>query len=373
MPIFGRPLVPAINLSAAYEFDDIAALKDYYSNKLKSVRYSRDSSSLSLQLESYFSAMHGGKPCNLFQSGMAAIAACIGSARQSIDVLASVGSIYRKTSTLLEQTAAARSIDARNYAHINELLAGLTKYSHPLIILESPSNPFLSLFDVRDIRRSFENAFIIIDTTLQGLLNDKLSIYNVADLIVTSCTKYIGGHNDLLGGFVISRDDSVHELIWEHRSTYGGLIDNLSAYLLFRSLRTYDVRINNQVSNAERVLEHLNNNSSVREIYYPGKYENFSQSNLLEEMHFHGGSVITFRVAQSVRLEENIEKLLSTKMAPSFGSIDSLIEVPAYMSHWGKTNEQLRCLGLDYRTVRLSVGLEPVELLIDDIQQLTTT
>lgn len=370
IPIHGLPLVPSINLSAAYEFSSIDSLSQYYSAKTASVRYGRDSSQLVLQLETYISAMHGGYPCCLFQSGMAAINACIQVASKGRSTILTIGACYRKTLGLIEKKSAeigASHIHLENFEEIH--LLTLQKQD-PLILIESPSNPFLKIVDIRRLKEIFPDSFLILDATLQGLLNDKVGLYNFADLTVASCTKYIGGHNDLLAGYVVASLPGIYQDIWETRSSCGGIIDNLSAYLLLRSLRTYDIRIATQLRNTELVLDFLSTNPLVEHIYYPGRFDNSHENEVFSDLYYHGGSLVTFKVSDAVSLEASIGTLLSTKMAPSFGSVDTLIEIPAYMSHWGKSKKELQTLGLDHRTVRLSVGLEPSDYIIKDLYRL---
>jgi|SRR5690554_1041526 len=182
--------------------------------------------------------------------------------------------------------------------------------------------------------------------------------------------KYIGGHNDVLGGVVACRTEGLYSDLWDQRSMRGGIIDNFSAYLLLRSLRTYDLRIERSLENVEQILDYLSQSPKVTKIYYPGRFENEHQKEIFDRSFNHGGAVITFRVDDKVSLKENMASLCSTKMAPSFGSVDSLIEIPKYMSHWGKSDEDVAKLGLDAYTVRYSVGNEPIKYLIDDLERL---
>jgi cystathionine beta-lyase len=125
------------------------------------------------------------------------------------------------------------------------------------------------------------------------------------------------------------------------------------------------------VSNAGDVMDYLAQREMVTDLYYPGRHQNSNQAALFERYFDHGGAVITFRVDPSVNLVPRINDLHSTKMAPSFGSVDSLIEIPAFMSHWGKSRDELLLLGLDEHTVRLSVGIEPARFILDDLDKLT--
>jgi cystathionine gamma-synthase len=235
-----------------------------------------------------------------------------------------------------------------------------------IILIESPSNPFLRLVDVEKVRSAQPNAKIILDITFQGLMNVDINFEHV-DIVVSSCTKYIGGHNDLFGGFLATNSPEIFQLAWEERSMRGGIIDNNSAYLLFRSLRTYDIRMQKTLENTSLALEILQDHPNVLEIYYPGSHANADQKDLFSEKYRHGGGVITFEVSSGIDCEHNISKLNSSKMAPSFGSVDTLIELPASMSHYGKTEKELLMLGLTKNVVRLSVGHEPIQFIRNDL------
>lgn len=365
--VYGAPLNPSINYSSAYAFKSIEELGAYHENKFDSVRYARDTSLIVRQLEHYFSLMHNGKPSLMFNSGMGAISACFSAIINSKSTIVTFGSFYRKSLSIFrsyEQKFGVKYLNKRNLSDLSRI-----DDSNTVVLLESPSNPFLELLDVAAIKKILPNATLVLDTTFQGLLNSK-SAYKDVDIILSSCTKYIGGHNDILAGIVVCQNEALYQNIWEERSMRGGIVDNQSAYLLLRSLRTYDLRINKTLENVSLVLKFLESNSLIEKIYYPGKYSNDHQSELFDKEHYHGGGVVTFKVCKKIDLRKNIQKLCSTKMAPSFGSVDSLIEIPMYMSHWGKSLNEVKKLGLDERTVRLSVGNEPIEYIINDLNRL---
>lgn len=365
------PLVPSINLSAANEFADLAALELAHADKFNSVRYARDASELIIQAETYLSAMHASTPVCVFQSGMAAIDAALTTALGPVEAIATVGLIYRKSAYLIRLKAQERRIPCLQVGSMDELAQRAAAMpARTLIFVETPSNPFLELQDVHRLRQLFPEALIVVDITLQGLVNDKADLHAVADVVVASCTKYAGGHNDILAGYAAARDEDLFHGLWEFRSMRGCILDSLSAYLLIRSLRIYDIRIERQVANARAILEFLDGHDAVAAIYYPGMHENSRQHPLLLRSQHHGGSVLTFRTSPAVETRRNIDRLLSTKMAPSFGSIDSLIEIPAIVSHWGKPAEELALMGIDEHVVRLSVGIEPLEFIAADLDSL---
>lgn len=368
--VCGEPLNPSINYSSAYAFKSIEELGAYHENKFDSFRYTRDSSLIVRQLEHYFSLMHGKHPALMFNSGMGAISACFSALVTSKSRIITFGSFYRKSLSIFQSYQKNFGVEYINVTNLDELKN--LNSEDTLVLIESPSNPFLELVDIQAVKAALPDATIIFDTTFQGLLNSK-SGYQGVDIILASCTKYIGGHNDLLAGYVICQNPSLYPRVWDERSMRGGIIDNQSAYLLLRSLRTYDLRVNKTLENMSHVLKFLADSSAVENIYYPGQYENAVQSELFESEHYHGGGVVTFRVSKNVSLNQNLETLCSTKMAPSFGSVDSLVEIPMYMSHWGKSLDEVKKLGLDERTVRFSVGNEPIQYILNDLIKLLKT
>lgn len=367
--VYGQALTPSVNFSTAYAFQSIEDLGHYHESKFNSVRYARDSSVLVKQMEGYFELMHSGSPALLFNSGMAAVSACLNVVARADTVVVTSGEFYRKSLSIITALVARWGL---RHEHVSSMpdfqLAGVTD-ERLLFFVESPSNPFLRLTDVNEIKAYHPGSTVVLDTTLQGLLNSKNGFAG-ADLLISSCTKYIGGHNDVLGGLVVARDERRFPALWEERSMRGGIMENLSAYLLLRSLRTYDIRIEKTLANLEQVLDFLGASERVESIYYPGRYSNADQRDLVSQELRHGGGLVTFKVTSDTDLIRNVRTLCSTKMAPSFGSVDSLVELPMYMSHWGKCAEELESMGLDKYTVRFSVGNEPVEYILGDLGRL---
>lgn len=365
----GSPLTPSVNFSSAYAFHSVDDLLEYHKDKYNSIRYTRDGSEIVYQVEGYFEHMYSPSKCLLFESGMSAISSALSSVITKNCKVITFGNNYRKTKNILDEYESLGVIESVNYERYNDLLLEPVKHKKIIFFIESPSNPFLRLANILDIRKRYPNAIIILDFTLQGLLNDK-SVFDCADILVTSCTKYIGGHNDLISGLVVVNSLKYFREIWGYRSKRGGNLNANSCFLLLRSLRTYDMRISKIISNAKKVLKYVESSKSIIKIYYPGSYENKDQKSLFLKNHHHGGGVITFEVSQGLDLKGNIKKLRSIKMAPSFGSIDTLIEIPLYMSYWGVSKENIKPEKINNRVVRLSVGCEPIEFILSDIERL---
>lgn len=369
----GQPLTPGINLSSAYAFSNLNELSQYHSDKFNNLRYTRDSSSISRQVEHYFSIMHDDSACFLFSSGMSAMIAAISSTLKDVDTIVTFGIFYRKTQSILEHLSETRKIRIINLKEFDELKSlEIENKEKILFIVENPSNPFLKLIPLKDLRENFYDSKIILDFTLASLINHK--DLKLADLAITSCTKYISGHNDLLAGLIVVNNPKLKSEVWQYRSMAGSLIDPTSSYLLLRSLRTYDMRIEKMLKNTLKVLDIINQNKNVKKIFYPGSFSNIKENKIKDQTLYHSGSLISFECDHKVDLCKNIENLKSIKMAPTFGSVDSIVEIPLYMSR-GKEydpkieyGDKLNNLLMSNRFIRLSIGCEPIQYIENDIK-----
>jgi len=367
----GSPLTPGVNFSSAYAFKTIEDLSRYHLNKRDNVRYARDSNDLTRQVEEYFSHFYDGSPAFIFNSGMAAISAALGVLLPTVSNVVTFGIYYRKTESLIKENCKKLGLYHVSCDSLDDVLS-LKLKGETLFFVENFSNPFLRVVDIAELKKVFPGSKILLDSTLQGLMNNRTEI-KYADIAVSSCTKYIGGHNDLLAGVLWVSEPRIVEEVWSHRSAYGTILDSFSAYFLLRSLRTYDLRMEKLLSNTAKVLEMLSESTAIEEIYYPFSFSNEDQS-ALSSAYSHTGGVVSFKVKDSVKLENNFGQLCSIKMAPSFGSVDTLIEIPLYMSQGGRGNESMGgkydTTLMSNRFVRLSVGCEPIEYLNQDLNNL---
>lgn len=318
-------------MTVAHSFKSASDLAAYHADPRQGHRYGRDSSPEVRAAERSIEAYHPDYEAVLFGSGMAAISAVFGALGG--DCIALPRECYRKVIPL-----------AGDRAMFWDAQGAGSKAS--LIWAESPSNPHLRLCDYERLQGLAAEVPVALDLTFSGLGNFNSEFPQV---IVHSLTKYVCGHNDFMAGVVLARGKFA-EKVWRHRSMAGGIPDPNTARLLSRSLKTYDLRIERQVGNALMVLDWLRD-LGVEHVFYPPQ----------SKWHDHGGSVISFRVAGAdpAELTDRIGQLPTIKMAPSFGAVDSMAEVPATMS---------RAPGVEPDLVRLSVGIEPVNTIIADLE-----
>lgn len=371
---YGYPLVPSIQLSAAYSFDNVEDLYAYHNNKYYGNRYCRDSNTGVQQLERYFEALFAGTKALMFNSGMAAMGTAIDSLIPANGVVYLTKESYRKTGTYIHRQAKKLNVSIKYFDSIAHLKNDMHSAKETLVILESPTNPHLYLHDF-DALLAIKDEYqckVIVDISLAGLCNIDFD-FKKFDCTTFSCTKYISGHNDILGGVLLAGNEEVFNDLWSIRSERGGILESFSSYLLLRSLRTYDIRVAQQIENAKYVLDYLKKESRVQKIYHP-EVANGTDAILFNKYYQHGGSMLSFVVdADLDKILSKLGQLNSIKMAPSFGAIDSLIEIPSVMSHYGKTPDELKAIGLEQNLIRLSIGCEPKNDLIDDINFLLDT
>jgi len=365
------PLTPNINLSTAYAFKSIEELALYHDSKIDNLRYTRDSSNLTQQLEYYFEKIYMGEKAFLFNTGMAAVITAIDCAIDGVEKIITIGVNYRKTEIYLEEKIKEKGLKGKKYKNYKEI-EGENKVeirdNKILIYVENFSNPYLNFIEIKEIRKTFPKAKIIVDATMLGLMNGNDDL-NYADIICASCTKYIGGHNDVLGGCVVINNREFINRVWSYRSMHGNILSPFSTYLLLRSLRTYDLRMKQIIVNTSKILSFLEISTVTKKIYYPGRYENKNED--LPECVTHGGGVVSFMIDEKINLKKNIKSLSSIKMAPSFGSVDTLIEIPIYMSQVARK----RYTGMNQdlykeKFIRLSVGCEPINYLLNDLNKI---
>lgn len=373
----GQPLNNPVDFSSAFWFDTQESLAATHQLKFERVRYGRDSGVGQNHLEKSLEQWHPGFRVLTFRSGMSALQTVLHWAWSSSNHHFVQSEVYRKTAGLIDDLT---ELSGRQSFEINLWHAPVTASEAPLpgstslVILEVPSNPHLRIPDWPMLfRHCTSKPFVVVDATLSGLANLSEELVNQADAIVYSLTKYIGGHNDLIGGAIFVRPDRYKEL-WEIRSRLGNIIGPMEAFLASRSMKTFDLRWERQCEVADEVFEKLSkllDGGSLASLNFPGAGTNSDQHSLAQRSLLRRGAVMSFTVGSDRKsLAQRMSDLKTVKMAPSFGSTDSLIEICSLMSQPDATDEQLEKSGIEPTLIRLSIGIEDPDLIFSDIRGL---
>jgi cystathionine beta-lyase/cystathionine gamma-synthase len=364
-----RPLVAPIYQSVKFTFDDTAETLRYLKGEREGFFYSRTSNPTLKQLQLLLAQLQGRDDCLLTGSGVATIAASLLSlCKQGDHVLAFVES-YGPTRYIVQHLLAKFGV-AHSLLSIEDL-AGIERVlqSTPtrLVVFESPTNPVTKIADIEHLaahaRRA--GALTVLDNTFAGFHNH--GGYDV-DVYLHSLTKYASGHGDVMGGAIIAR----RELIAEMRKdivSMGPTLDPHAAFLIQRGMRTYFLRYQRQCANALAVSSFLESHPYVRRVHYPG-LESHPQHALARRQMSDFGTVVTLELdggfEQGAKFAEALELF---SISASVGSAESLVMPPQLLAGSVYTAEQRAASLITHGTVRLSIGLEDAEDLLQDLGQ----
>ena len=317
---------------------------------------------LQICLASLESAEHGFA----FASGMAAVTTVMHLVHPS-ERIVSVNDVYGGVYRLLSQVYEPKGYDVTFLSsdQINDGLADHLDEKTRIVWLETPTNPLLNLVDIEAAAKAAHEvgAIVVVDNTFASpYLQRPLELG--ADIVVHSTTKYIGGHSDLIGGFVATNDPTIAERLYFLQKSLGGVPGPFDSWLVLRGLKTLGVRMERHCENARRIAEYLESHQAVEQVLYPGLPSHPGHEIAKRQMKDFGG-MISFLAGSE---EEAIELVARTKiwtLAESLGGVESLIEHPAQMTHASTAESPFP---IPKNLIRLSVGIESVDDLIADLE-----
>ncbi|HUS46488.1 MAG TPA: PLP-dependent transferase, partial [Phycisphaerae bacterium] len=234
---------------------------------------------------------------------------------------------------------------------------------------ESPTNPYLNIFDLHELRRiaGRHKVLTLIDSTFATPVNQRPLEFGV-DVVLHSCTKYMGGHNDILAGAVLGRTELIQPIRDLHKAL-GGVIDPHCCYLLLRGLKTFPLRVAAANETAMVVAEFLESRPQVKRVYYPGLKSHPHHELAKRQMSGFGG-VVTFDVKGGLAAARRfLDGLKLCFIAPSLGGVETLITHPAMVSYYNYTRKRRYALGITDTLIRLAVGIEDAKDIVADLDQ----
>lgn len=318
--------------------------------------YSRTTNPTRLILEEALAKLEGGGRALAFSSGMAAIHALGGLFQKGDRIIASIdlyGGTYRLFETTFRQAGIEVAyVDARDLNKVEAALTGQTR----AIFLETPSNPLMHVIDiaaVASLARTHDVLTIVDNTFLTPYFQRPLELG--ADIVVHSATKYLGGHNDVLAGVLVCHSEQLGEKLHTIQNTTGSVLAPFDSWLLLRGLKTLALRMERHQANARAIVSFLRQHRLVDKVYYP-------------ELAC-GGGMISFDVIDSRLVPHILKQLQIIAFAESLGGVESLMTYPVTQTHADVPKDVLERLGVGDRLLRLSVGIEHVADLIDDLTQ----
>ncbi len=332
--------------------------------------YSRTGNPTRTALEANLAALEGGEHGVCFASGCAASAALahwLGAGGHMICCDDVYGGTYRLFQRLF--TEADRSFSWVDLTDPDAFLAHVRPETRAVWI-ETPTNPLLKLVDIEAIaeRAHARGLKVIVDNTFMSpYFQSPLSLG--ADVVVHSCTKYLGGHSDVVLGAVVTNDAAIAERLHFIQNSAGGVPGPMDCYLVLRGTKTLAVRMDRHAESAGRVAEWLQAQQKVAKVIYPGLWSH-PQHGLAERQMSGFGGMISFVVKGGLPAAMTLLKSVRVfTLAESLGGVESLIEHPAIMTHASVPVDIRAALGIDDGLIRLSVGLEHIDDLLQDLER----
>ena len=333
--------------------------------------YSRSGNPTREVLEKVLAKLEGGTHGFAFASGLGAFTTLVMSFLDSGDHIVVGDDAYGGTFRSLDKVFTRYNInssfvDMTDPENVRKAITPQTK----MVYLETPTNPTLKLADIEAITaiaKEHKLISVVDNTFATPYLQNPLALG--ADIVLHSTTKYINGHSDVVGGALVTNNAEYAEAIGFHQNSLGATPDTFAAWLTLRGLKTLSVRMEKHMSNAMVIAQYLEAHDKVEDVIYPG-LESHPQYALANKQMKAAGGMISIRVkGDKAAVNRFFPELKYFILAESLGGVESLLEIPSIMTHASLTQEGRDKLGITDNLIRLSVGIEDVEDLIDDLDR----
>ncbi len=362
-------LVTPIFQSSTFVFRDTQHVVDVISGKEKGNVYTRHSNPTVRAVEDKVSELEGAGDSLAFASGMAAISTTLLALVRSDENIVAMESLYGGTFELLRDVLPRTGItvtlvDGTDASAVEKAIRSETR----VLYLESPTNPTMRVVDIRrlsGLARAMD-VLTVIDSTFATPVNQQPLALG-ADVVVHSATKYLAGHSDLVAG-TVSASAEIVKIIRGFRKILGGVMDPHAAWLLLRGLKTLSIRVEKQNRSAMELAAFLKQHPAVERVHYPGLADHPDHSIAKSQMSGFGG-MLSFEVKGGFAAASRFAgSLRVAALAPSLGGVETLVTQPVTTSHYWLSPAERAKAGISDGLVRVSVGLEDVEDLIQDFR-----
>ncbi|OMF13306.1 cystathionine gamma-synthase [Paenibacillus amylolyticus] len=358
-PHTGAVSVPIYQVST-YEQESVGVHKGY--------EYSRTGNPTRHALEEVIKELENGVRGFAFSSGMAAIHAVLSLLKTGDHVILTddvYGGTYRIFTKVLNRLGIESTfVDTTSLKALEQALQSNTK----AIYVETPTNPLLKVTDIAAVAKwskQHELLFIVDNTFSTPYWQTPLVLG--ADIVLHSATKYIGGHSDVVAGLAVVNSEQLGEDLHFIQNAIGAVLGPMDSWLLMRGLKTLGLRMEAQERNTEQIVTFLNQHPTVSKVYYPGLPDHPQHKLASTQARGYGG-MVSFDVGSAEKVDEVLSKVRYFTLAESLGAVESLISVPARMTHASIPYERRQELGITDGLIRISVGIEDVEDLLDDLK-----
>jgi cystathionine gamma-synthase len=331
--------------------------------------YSRLQNPTREHLEKYIAQLENGKDAFALSSGMAAITLLFEIFEPGDHIIAEAD-LYGGSIRLFNNVSKKNGYEFTYLTCANDDIEKHIKENTKAIYLETPTNPMMSVSDIASIAEIAKkrNLILIVDNTfLSPYFQNPLKLG--ADVVIHSGTKFLGGHNDTLAGFIVTANDSIIEKLRFLIKTTGAGLAPFDAWLILRGIKTLGIRMERAEKNAMEIAKWLKDQKHVSDVYYPG-LPNHPGHEIIKKQARGFGSMITFNVDSKANALKILERVELIRFAESLGGVETLITYPTTQTHADVPEEVRIKNGITDRTLRLSTGIEDVADIIEELESI---
>lgn len=361
-----EPIIPAV----AYAFPDSDTAAKVVSGIKEGVYYGRYGNPTLFTLEEKIASLEGGEAALGVSSGMAAISTALMAFLSQGDHVVISKDLYGGTYNFLINIADRYGIeyDFVDCQRLDEIESRITSNTKAIYI-ETPSNPLLTILDIQkiaEISTKYQIPLIVDNTFMSPYLQNPLELG--ADIVIHSATKYLNGHGDVIAGFVVGKSEMITFMRKKIMGDLGQVLSSWDAFLILRGLKTLGVRMERHCKNALEIARFLENHPLIERVYYPG-LSSHPQYELAKKQMKNMGGIVSFEVKGGIKAAKQfIDSLKLIITSFSLGDPETLVQHPASMTHSSIPAEEREKFGITDGLIRLSVGLEDVSDLINDLE-----
>lgn len=337
--------------------------------KTQEFEYSRVSAPTRNDLETVIAELENGKYGFAFSSGMATSTSIFSMFKVGDHIISGLD-VYGGTYRILHDVYSKFGIettfvDTTNLDNIRKAIKNNTK----AILIETPSNPLLDVTDIREVVKiaKAHNLITIADNTFMTPYLQKPLDLGI-DIVFHSATKFLAGHHDILAGVAVTNDEKLAEALKYSQIAAGAILSPFDSWLLTRSIKTLKIRVEEAQKNTEKIVEFFENHEAVETVLYPTAKNNKGREIQLSQAKG-GGAVFSFRLKDETKVKSFFESLKIATFAASLGGVETLVTHPSTITHAEMPEEEKNQRGFTQSLIRIAVGIENVEDLIEDFRQ----
>lgn len=364
-------LNPPIFMTSTFTFDNTDKVDAVMNFESDDYVYTRGNNPTLRLFEERMTALESGKGAVAFASGMAAISSVLFSLLRPGDNVLVHRTLYGSSYSVITKVLPKYGMNFRigNLERLDDIASMVDEHTR-VIYFESPSNPNLSIVDIKRVCAFAKprGIKVVIDNTFATPYFQRPLELGV-DVVVHSATKYICGHGDVVAGVAVANDpDYIRGLKFEYMCEFGGVLSPFNAWLLLRGLKTLGLRMRQHAANAMAVALYLRKHPKVSQVYYPG-LEGFPGHETACAQMSGFGAIVSFEVCGGLEAAKRVVNTMGMfQLAVSLGDCETLVQLPAAMTHRGYDHEHLAKFGLTESMIRISVGLEDIDDILAELE-----